>query len=291
MKFKLSHIRHIYNHPLAKKVRFKSFFRYTLFHAIYKNDDEVKIPFLEGKLIVKKGYGGQTNYFTFLEDYEEMLFLIHYLKRDDVFVDVGANIGSYSILAAMTNNLKVHAFEPNKVSYQILNKNILLNKLDGKIISYQCGLGKKNSKENIIEIGALSHIINEQDIASHEIKLRKLDDIIDTANLMKIDVEGYEENVLLGSKKILANSNLNAIIIEMAGYNRFGSSDEKVHGILSDYGFNPVFYDPLTRVLNHREEYSRHGKGWWNVIYVRDFDLATKKIKKSGKIKINGEFY
>ena len=80
MKFKLIHIRHIYNHPLAKRVRFKSFFRYALFHALHKNDDEVKIPFLNGELIVKKGQGGQTNYFTFLEDYEEMLFLSHYLK-------------------------------------------------------------------------------------------------------------------------------------------------------------------------------------------------------------------
>ena len=291
MKFKLSHIRHIYNHPLAKRVRFKSFFRYALFHALHKNDDEVKIPFLNGELIVKKGQGGQTNYFTFLEDYEEMLFLSHYLKRDDVFADIGANIGSYSILAALTNNSKTHAFEPNKVLYQILNKNILLNKLDGKIISHHCALGKKNSKAKIIEKGALSHIANEQDLEFNEIKLRKLDDIIDTVNLMKIDVEGYEENVLLGSKKILANLHLNAIIIEMAGYNRFGSSDEKVHGILSDYGFTPVAYDPLARVLNQRKEYSRHGKGYWNVIYVRDLDLATKRIKKSGKIKINGEYY
>jgi len=226
-----------------------------------------------------------------LEDFEEMLFLVHYLKQDDVFVDVGANAGSYSILAAVTNCSKVHAFEPNNIFYRILNKNILLNKLDGKIIPHHCALGRQNSKAKIIEKGALSHIANEQDLEFSEIKLRKLDDIIDTANLMKIDVEGYEENVLLGSKKILANSNLNAIIIEMAGYNRFGSSDEKVHGILSDYGFNPFAYDPLARVLNHRKEYSRHGKGWWNVIYVRDFDLATKRIKKSGKIKINGEFY
>ena len=174
MKSKLRHIRHIYNHPLAKKVRFKSFFRYTLFHALHKNGDEVKIPFLEGQLIVKKGQGGQTNYFTFLQDYEEMLFLSHYLKRDDVFVDVGANIGSYSILAAMTNNSKVHAFEPNKVLYQILNKNILLNKLDGKIISHQCALGKKNRKAKLLEKGSLSHIANEQDLEFSEIKLNFL---------------------------------------------------------------------------------------------------------------------
>ena len=51
----------------------------------------------------------------------------------------------------------------------------------------------------------------------------------------------------------------------MAGYNRFGSSDEKVNGILSDYGFIPVAYDPLARVLNHRKEYSRQGKGLLNL--------------------------
>ena len=251
----------------------------------------MKIPFLDGQIIVKKGQGGQTNYFTYLEDFEEMLFLAHYLKQDDVFVDVGANAGSYSILAAVTNCSKVHAFEPNNIFYRILNKNILLNKLDGKIIPHHCALGRHNGKVKIIEKGALSYVSIENGAGLDEVPLYKLDDIIDTANLMKIDVEGYEENVLKGSKIIIADSNLNAVIIEMTGYNRYGSSNKKVHVILRDFGFNAVSYNPETRVLNHREKYSRHGKGCWNVIYVRNFSIATKRIEKSEKIKINGEFY
>ena len=291
MKFKLSHFKHIYNHPIAKRMRLKSFFRYALFHTIYTDGDEVKIPFLDGQIIVKKGQGGQTNYFTYLEDFEEMLFLAHYLKQDDVFVDVGANAGSYSILAAVTNCSKVHAFEPNNIFYRILNKNILLNKLDGKIIPHQCALGKKNGKVKIIEKGALSYISIENGAGLDEVPLYKLDDIIDTANLMKIDVEGYEENVLKGSKKILADSNLNAIIIEMAGFNRFGSSDEKVHGLLTNFGFRSFNYNPKTRVLKNNEEYSKHNRTSRNVIYLRNVNMASEIVKESVGLMINNKSY
>ena len=108
---------------------------------------------------------------------------------------------------------------------------------------------------------------------------------------MKIDVEGYEEKVLIGAKRILNNPNLNAIIVEMTVNNRYGSSYQKVHAILSKFGFNPFSYDPIDRQLNNREIYIPNGNRWLNVIYINNIDLALDCVKSSKKIKVNGRWY
>jgi len=117
---KISHLKYLYNHPLAIGHRIKIFSRYFSFHILNRYNDEVIIPFLGNKLIIKKGQGGQGNYFTYLNDYEEMLFLVHYLKEENTFIDIGANVGSYSILATITNDVNVHAFEPNSILFNII---------------------------------------------------------------------------------------------------------------------------------------------------------------------------
>ena len=106
MKF-TSFFRRIYSllrlikaHPLAKNEKLSALIRYFTFHLRYKNGEEIAIPFSEGHLIISKGEGSQAIYFTHLEDYEEMEFLLHFLRDNDHLIDIGANIGAYSILAA-----------------------------------------------------------------------------------------------------------------------------------------------------------------------------------------------
>ena len=281
----------MYNHPLSKDRLFKTFFRYIYFHILYNKDDEITIPFCDKKLIVIKGQGGQANYFTELNDYEEMLFLVLYLKEENTFFDIGANVGSYSVLAAITNDVNVHAFEPNSILFDIILKNIKINNLQDKLTAHHCALGEKNGYVRIINQGLLTHIIETNCVNSEKVELKCLDDIIDSANIMKIDVEGYEEKVLIGAEKLLNNPNLNAIIVEMTVNNRYGSSYQKVHAILSKFGYNPFSYDPINRQLNKREKYIPNCKSWWNVIYIKNIDLALNCVKSSKKFKVNGRWY
>src|SRR5690349_18823938 len=55
---------------------------------------------------------------------------------DDVFVDVGANVGMYSIWAAKTRKTRVFAFEPEAQNYSLLNRNIVLNDLSDRVRAY-----------------------------------------------------------------------------------------------------------------------------------------------------------
>ena len=59
------------------------------------------IPFTDrARLLVSRGmYGATQNVYCGLNDFEDMSFVLHYLRQDDIFLDVGANIGAYTVLA------------------------------------------------------------------------------------------------------------------------------------------------------------------------------------------------
>ena len=66
-----------------------------------------------------------------LYDFEEMKFLLRYLREDDNFLDVGANVGVYSILAsAVITGGSIHAFEPSFISRERLEENLRLNHIE-----------------------------------------------------------------------------------------------------------------------------------------------------------------
>ena len=117
----------IWNHSLVKNERLSAIYRYIKFHFRYRNGQECIIPFLEHSLLIKKGEGSQAHYYTYLADFEEMLFLLHYLNKDDRFIDVGANIGAYSILAAGQIGCNTLSFEPSIQNHKLLKSNIQLN--------------------------------------------------------------------------------------------------------------------------------------------------------------------
>ena len=63
-----------------------------------------------------------------------MLFLLHYTRPGDLFIDIGANIGLYSIYAAIKHsNSEVISFEPSTSNLRVLSRNISINKLEEKI--------------------------------------------------------------------------------------------------------------------------------------------------------------
>ena len=117
--------------------------------------------------------------------------------RGQWVVDVGANYGDTAIWWAKTFGSKVFAFEPLVDVYNELNENVKLNGVD--VITYNVALGngkeiKGNSSGNMFSIGG-----------STKIKTIKLDDyLFERLNLLKIDVEGFEYEVLQGAKKTIS---------------------------------------------------------------------------------------
>ena len=105
----------IHKHPLAKMHKLKAFYnviKWQLSQLLFPGIK--KVPFIAGTyLLAKKSMTGATgNIYTGLLEFDDMAFVLHALRPDDLFADIGANIGVYSVLAAKNAGASVIAVEP-----------------------------------------------------------------------------------------------------------------------------------------------------------------------------------
>jgi len=131
----------------------------------------------------------------------------------DIFIDVGAYLGYYSIMAATVSpHIQVYAYEPQKEAYDILRQNIVLN--NATIHIYNIALGSRDEKGTLYIDRFPERSSLMADTASkgycYETSVKKLDDLLDIKNkklVIKIDTEGFEFEVLKGMAKILQQNN------------------------------------------------------------------------------------
>lgn len=93
----------VWNHPLNRGARLAAIGRVLRWQIASRlMPGPIALPFVNGTyLFATRGMTGATgNWYCGLHEYEDMSFVMHSLRSGDLFVDVGANIGSYSILAA-----------------------------------------------------------------------------------------------------------------------------------------------------------------------------------------------
>src|SRR5690606_18092896 len=73
------------------------------------------------------------NIYVGLQEYEEMAFILQALRAGDLFIDVGANSGAYTILACGAVGCDAYAFEPVPETFARLTENVRLNAIDGRV--------------------------------------------------------------------------------------------------------------------------------------------------------------
>ena len=136
----------INSHPLAGKHRLKAYGKFIYWQILNVVDPkERKVKFLKHSfLFAKKSRKGATgNIYLGLHEFEDMGFLLHFLRPGDMFFDIGSNIGSYTILAAKEAGANVIAFEPIPSTFQVLEKNIELNAISALVHPLNVGVGAK----------------------------------------------------------------------------------------------------------------------------------------------------
>lgn len=139
------------------------------------------------------------------------------------FVDIGAHIGSYSWSLAPYFK-QTFSFECNPEVYNCLCANIFLKGLSSKIVTHQCGLSSQSREMDYhvrsIEGGGngftdLGEVREKDNLGIIPMKLKTLDVFgIENIGLIKIDTEGHEKDVLMGSLETLRNSGFPPIIFE-----------------------------------------------------------------------------
>ncbi len=206
--------------------------------------------------------------YNWIVDWEEFNLIKEIITEDSICFDVGANMGFYSIWLSKFTKSKIYAFEPNKKNYRRLIENISINK-DVNIIANNCGLSNKlgTAKFTKNRDGENHIVLNDTDINIETIRLSTIDEIIMINNIkkinyLKIDVEGFELNVLQGAKLCLANKQIDLIQLEINNsISNSNNSIENLIDFLNTYDYFLATYDTdqklisLTTYKKSRENY------------------------------------
>jgi len=260
MKQRIRQIKEILNHPVNRANRLAAFIRYLKWNVgrrlLDQADYAIRIA-PSAQLILSNGENYATLAYTCgLYDFEEMRFLIDYLRPGDVFGDFGANVGVYSVLAGSAGTT-VLAVEPVPNTYARLQRNLRLNSVTGQAV--QCGLSDSNGKLRFtVALGGLNHVARPNDAEAIEVDVLTGDELVTktglTPQIVKIDVEGFELPLLRGSAGLLSNAV--AVIIELNGSGKvYGHSDVDVHNLLINAGFGCFDYLPDSHELRARSNY------------------------------------
>jgi FkbM family methyltransferase len=191
----------------------------------------------------------------------EFVFMESILKPSMVMMDVGANDGFFTVLAARQVGEKgrVYAFEPSEREYARLQANLELNQLSNvqtvrKAVANAGGQGLlricEYGHEGQNTLGDFVHKVSEEGV--QDVELCTLDDFFKDEKLsrldfIKIDVEGAEHKVLSGGRELISRFKP-VIMLELldSALNKQGSSAKEVVSLLNDMGYLIYDFSPKT---------------------------------------------
>jgi FkbM family methyltransferase len=285
----------ILNHPLNADMRTRALKRWLYWQIGSRLvTGPVIIDFVnDSRLAVRTGMTGATqNIYCGLQEFEEMGFLLHYLSKDDLFVDIGANVGTYTVLSSACIGARTIAVEPIPSSFRALEENITINKIQDIVEPKNIGVGNKPGFIKFTTtLDTVNHVVEESDRSDNIVKCKvdTIDSILcnNLPNLIKVDIEGYELAVIEGAQRTLQNQSIEAIIIEINGNGmRYGYKDLDVYNKLIGYGFTATRYSPFERKL-----YPIYGNNKFsqNTLFVRSPSRATERCQKARPFKVLGK--
>ena len=272
------------SHPLWKDKSYLPLLRFLRLQAIFTlGEKEVWMPWLSGVLLpLRKGDTGLTgNYYAGVHEYRDMAFAAHLLAPGDLFVDIGANLGSYSLIASALCGAHSIAFEPVPTTFERLKRIIQVNDLD-RLIEARCRA--LTSDLEVTRPEGLWFSLDRDccnSFVGSDYPGDKLQVAVSTLDhelsgqlpvLVKIDVEGFEYAVLTGCLNVLAHKSCLAVIIE-------GQTDP-VNKCLAEMGFAEVDYRPQARQITQPSRIK---------IKQRSIDCVSKRLESAPWREVYGQ--
>jgi len=272
-------LRTISKHPLGKRSPLSSLSRYVRWQVGSRIlGMPVVMPFVnEGCLVVEPGMTGATgNIYFGLHEYADMAFVGHALREGELFVDIGANIGSYSVLAAAGPKARVIAFEPVPATYRRLRRNMEANHFAHEVTTKQVACSDRVGQVRMTDdLDTMNRVTSDGPGAL--VEAAPLDVLLEGEKpvVMKIDVEGYEPAVIAGAEAVLQNPSLLAVVMEVPGAGPIPALDAK----FLSRGFTLHHYDPDARVL-------RSGAKGSNAIYARMKSDLAERLRTAKPLRV-----
>lgn len=290
----IRNLRFILSHPLNRSRKIAALRRYFGWQVGSRLvPGAVVCDWINGsRFIVSRGETGLTgNVYTGLHEFADMAFVLHCLRPGDLFVDVGANVGSYTILACAAVGADGIAFEPVPKTFRRLLDNVRLNGLETRVRCINKAAGATAGSVTFTTgLDTTNHVVADREPAAEgiDIETTTLDESLDgTAPfLLKIDVEGYEMPAIDGAERTLADGRLQAVIMELNGSGRrYGIDDVMIAERMRALGFQACSYEPFSRALVGAEP-TRSGEG--NVVFVRNPAAVAERLRTAQAFEVNG---
>lgn len=181
-----------------------------------------------GALINAVGYYDPNNMLLLKELFQTGVY--------NLFFDVGANIGVYSlVVAGQVESVNVFAFEPHPETFLLLQENVRINNLEKCISCFQIALGNHNGIVQFVDKAGNpeNHVLDELVDNGLKVEIHRAEKICKEKGVypqvLKIDVEGYENQVILGFGEMLYNIEL--IFVEC------WSLEKTIDILCGEYGF------------------------------------------------------
>lgn len=230
-------------------------------------------------------------------DLPTQLFIQNTVQPGDSFIDVGANTGMITLLAAYQTGKTgcVHAFEPNPLAFKQLQTAVVDNGLP-QVSLHHCGLSNERTEltltvpTDVTGLGTFAQL-PEQDrsLISNQYQVpvyrgdEMLPDNLPGATFIKIDVEGFEVNVIKGFSQTLQKLRPVVMTEVVAGYlERAGSSVEELCSLMGDFGYEVFNLEAKRDGLGYRLQLSKtkEGKMTDDVVWLHSESPLFDRLKQ-----------
>jgi FkbM family methyltransferase len=222
----------------------------------------------------------------------------------NVFIDVGANIGLYSLFFSSLSAIqKIHAFEPSPKTFEELCRNIELNKQSQKITAHNKAV---SDSSKLLTFGIISNLSGANSVVDTSIHVpEKFQQKISIAGVpldsyleergqrlcIKIDIEGHEKDALRGMRDFLCR---NEVVMQIENYGRDGA---ELASILNELGFTKLFnvgpdfyYTNIKPILTDRSIVEVFERATSCLVQTNLMELNARPINSPINISVGGLF-
>ncbi len=276
--FALKTLQYIWSHPNCKHQKIRSIGRFAGWQ-FYKR---LSHRYIDLQLVPNiklrchpDSYSAGAVVYCGLYDYDDMNFLLRYLRAEDSFLDIGANIGVYTLLAASKiHSGSIYSFEALPKNYTRLQENIEFNQFK-HVKTYAIAVSNQTGTValNLAEGDSMPFITHSATDTTITVPTDTLDNLLQNQSLAnltlaKMDIEGAEILALKGALSLLKQQRPYVWILEVNDtVSHFGHQKQDLVDFLNSYGYNLYHYSADTNQLSSVSIKEQQGN---NVLAIAD---------------------
>lgn len=205
------------------------------------------------------------------------LFVVDLLRPGDLFVDVGANIGFYTLIAAR-RGARVEAFEPTDEAAGCCERSLAMNHLHATVHRAACG-AEPGATRFTTGLDMMNHVTTGPGLDVPVVTLdQALPDVEPTLAMFKVDTEGHDLDVLRGAMGVIERLKPVILVEVLMGDEQGPGRGEDVMALIQPHGYRSYLYDAKLRLLREIPAGSRSRR---NILLIADARLATVRERVS----------